>query len=945
MQRRDYKSKRFTGDKIGEDKFRRIIYFSKTKDLALIHYLGDETVAVDMPHGNAVHKTQMHRKTLKSTLAQISDNCKSGEPRSVYKDSVTKTGVKAIEQGVLNAKNRKQVENLRYKQNQEKKISHDSAYNTLQLAYNLENYVHEFAVYPEVKLVLACKELTDELNRLLMVKDIGHVLLSYDTTFDLGDFYVSPLIVKHPFFKGNQCFPVAFLIHDRKNQKSHDTFWREMISLVPNLLNSTPIIVTDREKAFSNAINSHIPNAKILLCWNHVKRDVKFWVKKQGGKSDDVIVYNNDVDSLLRADSEQDFDELFANLSEKWSTAFREHFEQNLKNELKEKACKYLLEDLDIFDPYSGITNNISEGFNTVFKHLLGWKHVPMDSIALSFYYLQQFYISEIIRGFCDVGDFQIRNEHRFRLRDPSTVEIPQNAVSPDEIVKHVKCEIELISESENRESEIPANATIIADQDEENTSVPPKQSTQRSIAIQAIKENKVYHCAQAQAFIVDGSKGDKYTVTLYPEKCVCPSLGTCWHIIAAKLSIGLDNGDEKKIYNLTQLNRNARKRPNKNAGKKKPRPVDREDELKIINPAPDSNLIHGISELIEPTDAIPLKDIETPPIKIMKTNSNTKRNRLSLSKRKLSIIKEETSFNTNNDKDSLDLTDSTSPVFKGKKSRLSLSRGKTSNIEEMCQTLNETSYREEIPESPINRPNNWVEFHNESLTLDHKNVISEDREICSDIINYACNIIKSQFKMSGLQHTGKVPFLNKKEKWEYILQFDSVGSSPSAQIHHTGKGHWVLSILYNDDIFVLDSLRGKVSVLTASMEIQLSKLYKTGRITVPFVQQQKNSVDCGIFALAFLVDFCVHGIEGLFDKVFDVNGMRNHLIRCIENNSFQNFPRLRVDQSQRDIDLQYTLLRWIVVLVSYRIFMMTWCSVTSAISGIMCAVLLLTRR
>ena len=92
-------------------------------------------------------------------------------------------------------------------------------------------------------------------------------------------------------------------------------------------------------------------------------------------------------------------------------------------------------------------------------------------------------------------------------------------------------------------------------------------------------------------------------------------------------------------------------------------------------------------------------------------------------------------------------------------------------------------------------------------------------------------------------------------------------------------------------------------------MEIQLSKLYKTGRITVPFVQQQKNSVDCGIFALAFLVDFCVHGIEGLFDKVFDVNGMRNHLIRCIENNSFSEFPKIKGGpKSKRHRSTIYTI-------------------------------------
>ena len=34
-----------------------------------------------------------------------------------------------------------------------------------------------------------------------------------------------------------------------------------------------------------------------------------------------------------------------------------------------------------------------------------------------------QFYVREILRGFCDVGDFQLRKEHRHRLLDPSSVD------------------------------------------------------------------------------------------------------------------------------------------------------------------------------------------------------------------------------------------------------------------------------------------------------------------------------------------------------------------------------------------------------------------------------------------------------------------------------------------------------------------------------------------
>lgn len=81
--------------------------------------------------------------------------------------------------------------------------------------------------------------------------------------------------------------------------------------------------------------------------------------------------------------------------------------------------------------------------------------------------------------------------------------------------------------------------------------------------------------------------------------------MGTCWHIIAAKLSIGDEDGKEKKVYNLTQLRRNHRKKPNKKAGKKKPRPCDDDFEETIINAAPDSSIKNKIE----------ISDIQTLPV------------------------------------------------------------------------------------------------------------------------------------------------------------------------------------------------------------------------------------------------------------------------------------------------------------------------------------------
>jgi hypothetical protein len=81
---------------------------------------------------------------------------------------------------------------------------------------------------------------------------------------------------------------------------------------------------------------------------------------------------------------------------------------------------------------------------------------------------------------------------------------------------------------------------------------------------------------------VVEGNRGDKFAVTLlHPqETCQCPSLCSCYHILAAKICLGVEDLQEKNIYNLTQLRKNNRKKPNKKAGKKARRPCDVDDNV-----------------------------------------------------------------------------------------------------------------------------------------------------------------------------------------------------------------------------------------------------------------------------------------------------------------------------------------------------------------------------
>lgn len=98
-------------------------------------------------------------------------------------------------------------------------------------------------------------------------------------------------------------------------------------------------------------------------------------------------------------------------------------------------------------------------------------------------------------------------------------------------------------SVEDDKDSKLPHNATVI----EEDKKI---CTAQRSLAIAAVKEKWVCHVPEAGSFVLKGSKGDNYSVTLYPEKCQCPLIGACYHIITVKMTIGEEDIEEKRILN-----------------------------------------------------------------------------------------------------------------------------------------------------------------------------------------------------------------------------------------------------------------------------------------------------------------------------------------------------------------------------------------------------------
>ena len=130
-------------------------------------------------------------------------------------------------------------------------------------------------------------------------------------------------------------------------------------------------------------------------------------------------------------------------------------------------------------------------------------------------------------------------------------------------------------------------------------------------------------------------------------------------------------------------------------------------------------------------------------------------------------------------------------------------------------------------------------------------------------------------------------------------------------QIHHTGKSHWVISLQSENDstVYVFDSYSTQFT-LTPSLEIQFSSIYGQGKpsmvVKLPEVQQQTNGFDCGVYAIANLVEFCSKGSFNFKRKTnFIENYMRSHLISCLESGHFTPFPQST--SSDTDIVKVYT--------------------------------------
>ena len=212
--------------------------------LLLVHYIGNEAEYQPEPHGNAHDSSRPYVRTCPSVLKHISTSQKG--PIATYQKEVTRQVQPELE-AVLKPRNLRQVQNTQHQERQSRRLTHDDYYNMMLVAFELQDYVFQIVTYPHLMCFVGLKEILDDFNKLLEI-DANSITCGYDTTFNLGDFYVTPFVFRHVVFKQSPIIPAAFMIHVRKLQTNHEQFLRQLLSHVPNLKTANIPIVTDRER-------------------------------------------------------------------------------------------------------------------------------------------------------------------------------------------------------------------------------------------------------------------------------------------------------------------------------------------------------------------------------------------------------------------------------------------------------------------------------------------------------------------------------------------------------------------------------------------------------------------------------------------------------------------------------------------------------------------------
>jgi len=404
------------------------------------------------------------------------------------------------------------------------------------LSYGLGEYVKLISHYPDLIIVFAMKQISDDLENILKLNQDPRPLFSYSNSYELGDYIVSTFLYTHPAFLERPTIPSHFVVHEKACGLAHQEMCRILSQMVPSLAASSNPVVLNLDPNKFSAVSTVFPNMHTLFSWKDVIANTKAWLYANGASQQEVTVYIEDLRQLFSRKSKEIYEEALTECKTRWHGFFEEYYMKEIHEVVNDRLGRWALEKWNVYNPYTGVTDKSNEGMEVVIRQLKMSGTSPVHSTVLSLCLLQRWLWSEIWKSYCGIGPYTVRTEFQPLQRSVTEFTQANTPCPPDQILFYIQNKRALIAEG-------------ILKEDSTNSEL--KVNLQQT-ATQLLKAGAIAMDSKQQTFTVKANPVTYYEVKLFPKiSCSCDDMrnGLCAHVLAVKLSLGINIEDDLRKY------------------------------------------------------------------------------------------------------------------------------------------------------------------------------------------------------------------------------------------------------------------------------------------------------------------------------------------------------------------------------------------------------------
>lgn len=304
-------------------------------------------------------------------------------------------------------------------------------------ASELKPFIRRVQVTPEPSCIVASDRQLNDLVRFCTTQFLPASVLCIDTTFNIGNFFVTPTTYKHKILVDRQYGKEPTLlgptmIHMQTKAESYKFFGSSLVSLDDELSNILAI-GSDRDAALRKGFSSFFPIATQLCCKGHLEQDIRRKMRDLGiGLVYEKLFLEDIFGSeakrelgLVDAASRDEFDAMLQSLYPVWtrremeakqltsedSTLFYSYFLHHVAEDMKSTMIASVRQKTGYEDSF--FFNNDPESMNNRIKTRMEKKKLSWPECVQQLKEMAEEQERNVNRALIDEGPYRIRPECR----------------------------------------------------------------------------------------------------------------------------------------------------------------------------------------------------------------------------------------------------------------------------------------------------------------------------------------------------------------------------------------------------------------------------------------------------------------------------------------------------------------------------------------------------